>query len=162
MNALIRLRGCAGWSGPSMSHMPEDTFSHAAADIDGKEEDLGIKYMKTLNFSVYKVQRNNKRKKKKKTGLNRDSPRSTYIRLVVANFRYVHVSRVMRKRICGHVRTAKAQISLCVRVVWSRPSLSAIRIIGYYRILWMESKVPNDILRMRRTMWIRTFCACSK
>ena len=46
--------------------MPEDTFSHAAADIDGKEEDLGIKYMKTLNYSVYKVQRNNKKKKKKK------------------------------------------------------------------------------------------------
>ena len=33
-----------------------------------------------------------------------------------------------------HMRRAKAQISLRVRAVWSRPSLSIYRISGYYRI----------------------------
>ena len=38
----------------------------------------------------------------------------------------------MRKRVFGHVRTAKAQISLRISAVWSGPSLSANWIIGYY------------------------------
>ena len=38
------------------------------------------------------------------------------------------------KRVFGHMWTAKAQISLRIRAVWSGPSLSAYRIIGYYRI----------------------------
>ena len=40
--------------------------------------------------------------------------------------------RTLRKRVFRHMRTAKAQISLRIRAVRSGPSLSAIRIIGYY------------------------------
>ena len=36
--------------------------------------------------------------------------------------------------VSGHVRLAKAQISLRIRAVWSGPSLSANRIIRYYRM----------------------------
>ena len=36
-----------------------------------------------------------------------------------------------RKRVFGHMRTAKVKISLRIRAVWSGPSLSANRIIGY-------------------------------
>ena len=40
----------------------------------------------------------------------------------------------------GHMRTAKAQIRLRIRAVWSGPSLSTIRIIGYYRIYQLRAK----------------------
>ena len=39
-----------------------------------------------------------------------------------------------RKHVFGHILTANAQISLCIWAVWSGPTLSANRIIGYYRI----------------------------
>ena len=38
------------------------------------------------------------------------------------------------------MRTAKAQISLRIRAVWSGPSLSANRIIGYYRMMDGEQR----------------------
>ena len=41
--------------------------------------------------------------------------------------------RAMRKCVLGHMWTAKAQIRLRIRAVWSGPSLSANRIIVYYR-----------------------------
>ena len=42
------------------------------------------------------------------------------------------MARAMRKRAFGHLRTANEQISLRIRAVWSRPLLSANRIIEYY------------------------------
>ena len=48
-----------------------------------------------------------------------------------------------------------------IRAVWSGPSLSANRIVGYYR-MYEWSKGPDGTLRMRRMIWICTFCACSK
>ena len=60
-------------------------------------------------------------------------------------------------------RTAHAHISLCIRAVWSRPSLSANRIIGYYGLcVWMKRKSSGDTLRMRRIIWICAFWACPK
>ena len=41
---------------------------------------------------------------------------------------------VMRKPVFRHIRTAKAQIRLRGCAVWSGPSLSANRTIGYYRM----------------------------
>ena len=46
-----------------------------------------------------------------------------------------YLGRTMRKPVVGHMRTAKAQVSLRIRTVWSGPPLSANRIIGYYRII---------------------------
>ena len=69
----------------------------------------------------------------------------------------------VRKCVYGQVRTAKAQISLHIHAVWSGPSLSANRIIGYYRMYeWMENKGPVDNLHMYRMIWICAFWACSK
>ena len=58
----------------------------------------------------------------------------------------MNLGRVLRKRVHGHMRTAKAQISLCIFKVWSRHPLSANKIIVYYRIYewktcagWFES-----------------------
>ena len=45
-----------------------------------------------------------------------------------------HIGRAMRKWVCGHMRTAKAQISLRIRAGSSGPSLSANKIIRYYRM----------------------------
>ena len=58
--------------------------------------------------------------------------------------------------------TAKAQISLRIRAVWSGPSLSANKIIGYYKVqnVWTESKGPDDAPRMRKMYC--TFWACPK
>ena len=46
-----------------------------------------------------------------------------------------HLGCAMRKRVFGHMRTAMAQIRLCIRAVWSRPSLSAYRITESCRTL---------------------------
>ena len=57
------------------------------------------------------------------------------------------------------MREAKAQIRLrspdCA--VWSGPSLSADRIIGYYLMDKMERKDPDDTLHMRMVVWILAF-----
>ena len=45
------------------------------------------------------------------------------------------MGHAMRKRFFGHMRTAKAQISLHIHAVWSGSLLSANRIIGHYIIL---------------------------
>ena len=68
----------------------------------------------------------------------------------------------MRKRVFGHMRTAKAQISLRVRAGWSGPFLSANRTIEYYRIYewkrpgWLYAHAQDDlhlcILRMFRRL----------
>ena len=50
------------------------------------------------------------------------------------------VKEVHFKRVFGHMRTAKAQISLHIGAVWSGPSLSVNRIIGYYRMYERRSK----------------------
>ena len=42
------------------------------------------------------------------------------------------MGRAMRKRVFGHMRTAKAQISLPIRAVWSATLLSPNKIIEYY------------------------------
>ena len=44
------------------------------------------------------------------------------------------------KTCLAYMRTAKAQISLRIRAVWSGPSLSANRIIGYYKIKYMNGE----------------------
>ena len=53
--------------------------------------------------------------------------------------------RAIKKCILGQKRvfgwTAKSQISLTIRTVWSGPSLSANGIIGYYRMSEWRSKV---------------------
>ena len=54
----------------------------------------------------------------------------------------------MHKRILRHMQTAKAQISMCIRAVWSGPWLPADRIIGHYRIYQWKANA-----QMR-------FCAC--
>ena len=45
-----------------------------------------------------------------------------------------HLGRALQKRVSRHMRTSKVQIRLRVRAVWSGPSLSANRIIGYCRM----------------------------
>ena len=66
--------------------------------------------------------------------------------------------RALRKRVFGHMRTVNAKISLRIRAVWSEPSLSASRILGYKRMC--QWKGLGDTFR--GMMWIWRFCACSK
>ena len=73
----------------------------------------------------------------------------------------LHVYRLCHAEACLRPNaTANAQISLRIRAIWSGPSLSANRITGYNNV-WMESKGLDDTLRMRKMIWIWTFCACS-
>ena len=46
------------------------------------------------------------------------------------------------RRICvfGYMQTAKAQISLCIRAVWSGSSLSPYKLNGYYRMYELRAK----------------------
>ena len=59
------------------------------------------------------------------------------------------MGRAMRKRVYGQTRTAKAQISQRIRAVRPGPSLSAYRIIRYYRMYEWKTK---DVLIL---------CACA-
>ena len=68
----------------------------------------------------------------------------------------------MRKRAFGHMRTAKAQISLRIRAVWSGPSLSANRIIGHYRMYQLRANARMRLCACVGWIWICAFCACSK
>ena len=49
----------------------------------------------------------------------------------------------MRKRVFGHIRAAKTLIRLRIRAVWSGPSLSASRLIAYYRMYEWRAKRPG-------------------
>ena len=66
----------------------------------------------------------------------------------------------MRKLVFGHMRTAKAKISLRIRAVWSGPSLSANRIIGDYRMYQWRANAWMGLCACAG--WISAFCACSK
>ena len=50
------------------------------------------------------------------------------------------IGRAMRKHDFRHIRTAKDQIRLSIGAVGSGPSLSANRIIGYYRLFEWRAK----------------------
>ena len=55
------------------------------------------------------------------------------------------------------VWTAKAQISLHIRAVWSGPSLSANRIIGYYRMYQSRGKTQKILWACAGWIWICAF-----
>ena len=91
--------------------------------------------------------------------------RNWHFQQLCLNFKYAvyKTGRTWRKCVFGRQRTAKSPISLRIRAVWSGPSLSANRTIECYRMfVSMKSECPDEILRICRKMWIRTFCACSK
>ena len=50
----------------------------------------------------------------------------------------------MQKRVYAHMRTVTAQISLRIHAVQSGPSLSANRIMRYYRMYAWRAKGPED------------------
>ena len=61
-------------------------------------------------------------------------------------------NRINIVRVFGHMRTAKAQISMRIR---SQNQ-------NILHNVWMESKGPDDNLSMRVMIWICAFCAGSK
>ena len=61
---------------------------------------------------------------------------------------------VMQKLVFRHMQTANAQISLCICAVWSEPSLSATRIIGYYRMYEWRKKAW--MILCPRTGWFKS------
>ena len=68
----------------------------------------------------------------------------------------------MWKRVFEHMRTAKAQISLRIRAVWSGPLLSAKKKSSDTKECFSGEKMPEWDCALCRIMRIRTFCACSK
>ena len=61
----------------------------------------------------------------------------------------IYMGRAMRKCIFGLVRTAKSQISLHIRAVWSGTLLSAKRIIRQYRRYQQEQMPGWDLAHVR-------------
>ena len=53
------------------------------------------------------------------------------------------------------MRTAKAQISLRIRAVWSRPSVSANRIIGYYKMYELKEKARMNFAPAQEELNLR-------
>ena len=62
------------------------------------------------------------------------------LRLASQNTLGKYRSPALQKYVFGHMLTEKAQISLCIHAVWSGPSLSAARIIEYYRMYQWRAK----------------------
>ena len=61
------------------------------------------------------------------------------------------MGRAMRKRVLGHMWTAKAKISLRIRAFRSGPLLSAKRIIRHFRLYYaVISKCPEKTLPMHK------------
>ena len=52
------------------------------------------------------------------------------------------------------MRPAKTQISLGIRPVWSEPSLSAWRKLGFLATLWAHSEGSGQTGRMPRLIWV--------
>ena len=77
-----------------------------------------------------------------------------------------YVCRALRKHVFGHMRTAKAQISLRIRAVWSGPSLSANRLIRYYRMYERRAKARMILCacagwsEFAHILQIRRHCFC--
>ena len=62
----------------------------------------------------------------------------------------------------GHALTAKAQIRLHGCAVWSGPSLSAARSIGFYRLYQCRAKPRMRPCACAGWSTYARFCACSK
>ena len=69
---------------------------------------------------------------------------------------YSHMGHAMWKCVFRDMQTVKAQISLCIHAVWLGSSLSANRMIGYYRMFQWRANAQMT-LGMWRMMWICTF-----
>ena len=64
------------------------------------------------------------------------------------------MSQLMTKPTKLHVCPAKTQISLGIRPVWSKSSLSAWRSLGSLAIHWAHSKDSDQTGRMPRLIWV--------
>ena len=64
------------------------------------------------------------------------------------------MSRLVTKPTKWHVRSAKTQISLGIRPVWSESSLSEWRKLGSLAIHWAHSEDSDQTGRMPRLIWI--------
>ena len=74
----------------------------------------------------------------------------------ISQFRQVEyqISCPMTKPTKWHVRPAKTQISLGIRPVWSKSSLSAWRKLGFLATHWAHSKDSDQTGRMPRLIWV--------
>ena len=64
------------------------------------------------------------------------------------------MSYLMTKTIEWHVRPAKTQISLGIRLDWSESSLSALRKLGSLATHWVHSEDSDQTGRMPRLIWL--------
>ena len=71
-----------------------------------------------------------------------------------------HLGRPMRKCVFGHMRTAKAQISLRICAVLSGPSMSATIIIGYYRMYEWKAKAQMIFRAAQDDLNLRNLRMC--
>ena len=67
----------------------------------------------------------------------------------------------MRNRVVGNIRTVKAKIGLCGRAL-TRAFADHYKNHWILQNVLMESKGPEETLRLRSTMCFLIFCTCSK
>ena len=66
------------------------------------------------------------------------------------------------KHVFGHMRSAKAQIRLRIRAVWSGPSMPTNRVIGHCRMYQWRANARVRFCACMGWIWIYAFCACLK
>ena len=64
------------------------------------------------------------------------------------------MSRIVTKPTKWHVRPAKTQISLGIRLVWSESSLSTWKKLGSLATHWAHSEDSDQTGRMPRLIWV--------
>ena len=62
---------------------------------------------------------------------------------------------VMQKRVFEHMQKANAHIHMRMRTVWPVPSLSANRIIGYYRLYDWKTKARMNFTHAQDDLILR-------
>ena len=67
---------------------------------------------------------------------------------------------VMQKRVFGHMRTAKTQLSLRMRTIWSEFSFSAKRLIWNYSMYQLRANARMRLFACAVRTWICAFCPC--
>ena len=69
-------------------------------------------------------------------------------------FTWLYTSPNVRKRIFGHVRLAKIQISLCIYAAWSAASRGEFWIAKDVKFIHTGNKESDQIARIRRMIWV--------
>ena len=143
MRARIRLPRCTGWSGLSPSTCLKSCFHMMLPIYDVRPLSLEPK---PCEKGAWKIE-NSKCTDKVDIAVDKRVSQINIFFILHKTYGLHH-----GKNVFGHMRTAKAQISLPIQAGWSGPSMSTNRVIGCYKMFewrekaWAQLFKANDVV----------------